>query len=62
MIVLPSTVRDVGESLSIAHAQDNVENRKALVKSLQNVKFLGRLGLPYVATTIRRATSRNSSN
>ena len=47
MIVLPKTVRDVGESLSTAYAQGRLENRKVLLKILQNVKFLGRQGLAF---------------
>ena len=58
----PHTVRDVGESLSMAHDQSKVKNRKSLVNILQNVKFLGRQGLALVATTIEKETSCSSLN
>ena len=45
MIVLPRTVRDIGETLSSAHAQNKAENRRVLLKILQNMKFLGRQGI-----------------
>ena len=45
IIVFPHTVRDIGESLSMEHAESKVKNQKALVNILQNVKFLGRQGL-----------------
>ena len=46
MVVLPKSVRDIGETLSEsdAHAQSKAENRKVLLKILQNVQFLGRQG------------------
>ncbi len=47
MIVLPKTVRDIGETLSSAHAQSKAENRRVLLKILQNVKFLGRQGIAF---------------
>ena len=42
MIVRPQTVRDVGEQLSEIHASDKMENRKMLLKILQNLRFLAR--------------------
>lgn len=42
MVVLPNSVRDIGETLSTAHARNKAENRKVLMKILQNIKFLGR--------------------
>ena len=45
MIVRPRTVRDIGETLSSAHAQNKAESRRVLLKILQNVKFLGRQGI-----------------
>ena len=47
MIILPRTVYDVGESQSSAHAQNKAENRRVLLKILQNVKFLGRQGIAF---------------
>ena len=47
MIILPRTVQDVGESLSTAHARNKAENRRVLLKILQNVKFLGRQGIAF---------------
>lgn len=40
MVVLPNSVHDIGQTLSIAHTQNKAENRKMLLKILQNVKFL----------------------
>ena len=45
MLILLETVRDIGESLSSAHAQNKAENHEVLLKILQNMKFLGCQGL-----------------
>lgn len=47
MLTLPSTTRDIGESLSSAHSKNKAEARKVLLKILQNIRFLGRQGLPF---------------
>ena len=56
IIFLPHTVRDVGESLSMAHGQSKLNNRKTLVDILQNIKFLGTQGL-----TLRGHDDRESN-
>ena len=45
MVVLPKSVRDIGEALSEAHSQSKSENRKVLLKILQNIRFLSRQGI-----------------
>ena len=45
MIVLLVTTRDIGEAFSAAHAHQKSENRTMLLKTLQNIRFLGRQGL-----------------
>ncbi|XP_065191909.1 zinc finger MYM-type protein 1-like [Sycon ciliatum] len=46
MLVLPQTVPDVGEALRQAHAKEKALNRRMFVRILENMKFLGRQGLP----------------
>ena len=45
MVVLPKSVRDVGKTITTAYAQNKAENRKVLMKILQNIKFLGHQGI-----------------
>jgi len=45
MVKLPSSVHDIGEVLSTAHAHGKSTNRKILLKILQNVQFLARQGI-----------------
>ena len=45
MVELPSSVQDIGEVLSTAHAHGKSTNRKVLLKILQNVQFLARQGI-----------------
>ena len=45
MVVLPKSVRDFGEALSEAHSQSKSENKKVLLKILQNVWFLSCQGV-----------------
>lgn len=45
MIVLPKTTHDIGESLSSAHMKQKEDNRKVLLKIIQNIKFLSRQGI-----------------
>ncbi len=60
MIVLPWTVRDIGETLSSAHAQNKAENRRVLLKILQNV-ILG-LGIAFCGHDDAESNSCSSSN
>ena len=45
MVVLLKSVHDINEMLYTAHAQNKAENRKVLMKILQNIKFLGHQGI-----------------
>jgi len=45
MVVLPKTTCNIGDSLSATHAEEKAENRKMLLKILQNIHFLGRQGV-----------------
>ena len=45
-VTLPSTHKDIGESLSQQHAQDKLEHRKCFLKLLSNVRFEARQALP----------------
>lgn len=47
MVTLPSTTRDIGESLSAAHKMEKSQNRQMLMKILSNVQFLARQSLPF---------------
>ena len=46
MVTLPSTKRDVAESLLTQHQREKLERRKCFLKVLSNIKFLARQGLP----------------
>ena len=46
MVTLPSTTRDVAESLSTQHQREKLERRKCFLKVLSSIKFLARQGLP----------------
>ena len=45
-ITLPATTRDVGESLSVQHAQQKLERRQCFLKLLSNVRFFGQARSP----------------
>ena len=42
LLFLQQLQADVGEALSTAHAQENLENRQCLLKILSNLRFLAR--------------------
>lgn len=46
MVTLPSSTRNVAESLSNALKQEKLERRQCLLKILSNIRFLARQGLP----------------
>jgi len=46
IISLPKITRDVGEMLSSEHAKEKCDNTEYLLKILENIRFLGRQGLP----------------
>lgn len=46
LFVLPKHIKDIGEQLDIGHASQKPGNRKALLIILENIRFLGRQGLP----------------
>ena len=46
VMTLPSTTKDVGESLSAIHQQEKLEHRQCFFKILSNIRFLARQGLP----------------
>jgi hypothetical protein len=46
LFTLPSTTKDVAESLSQTHEDDKAESRRVFLKILSNIKFLARQGLP----------------
>ena len=41
MVVLPKTTHNIGDTLSTIHANEKAENRKMLLKIIQNLRFLG---------------------
>ena len=43
---LPSTTKDVRESLSAIHQQEKLERHQCFFKSFSNIRFLARQGLP----------------
>ena len=45
-ITLPATVRDIGETLSLQHAQEKLEHSQCFLKILYSVCFLAKQGLP----------------
>ena len=45
-VTLPATVRDIGEAVSLQHAQDKLERRQCFLKLLSNDRFLAKQGLP----------------
>ncbi|XP_074641139.1 zinc finger MYM-type protein 1-like [Tubulanus polymorphus] len=47
VITLPNSTKDVGESLSEIHAKEKIHNKSMLRKLFENVRFLGRQGLPF---------------
>ena len=44
-MVLPSTTHNIGDMLSTIHANGKADNRKMLLKIIQNLCFLGRQGI-----------------
>ena len=46
LIVYSNSISDIGKFMSSAHAQNKVDNRKVLLKILQN-EFLGRQGIAF---------------
>ena len=46
MKTLPSTTKDVGESLSAVHQRKKLERRQCFLKIFSNIRFLARQGLP----------------
>lgn len=42
---MPHSTKDVGWSLSQAHAQEKIERRQCFLKILSNIRFLARQGL-----------------
>ncbi|XP_053398113.1 zinc finger MYM-type protein 1-like [Mercenaria mercenaria] len=44
-ITLPKQTKDIGETLSSAHAQEKMNNRHQLLKILRSIRFLARQGL-----------------
>ena len=45
VVTLPKTTKDVGELLSVQHAEEKAVNRKNLLVIAENIKFLARQGL-----------------
>ena len=45
-ITLHATTKDAGEHISSAREEDEANNRKAIMKMLSNIRFLGRRGIP----------------
>ena len=45
LYILPSTTKDIGESLSVAHGKEKQRNREYFLKVLQNIRFLARQGI-----------------
>ena len=46
VMTLPSTTKDVGESLSAIHQQEKLEHHLCFLKILSNIRFLAWQGLP----------------
>ncbi|XP_045167705.1 zinc finger MYM-type protein 1-like [Mercenaria mercenaria] len=46
LVTLPEVTKDIGETLSNAHAEEKSDNRESLSKILSRLWFLGRQGLP----------------
>ncbi len=46
-VTFPATTHDVGESLSVQHAQEKLERRQCFLKLLSNVRFFARQALPF---------------
>ena len=46
LVTLPSTTKDVGESLSAAHQQEKLQRRQNFLKVLSTIRYLARQGLP----------------
>ena len=57
VVTLPKTTKDVGELLSVQHAEEKAVNRKNLLVIAENIKFLARQGL-----ALRGDGSDNDSN
>ena len=45
-ITLHATTKDAGKHISSARKEDKANNRKAIMKMLSNIRFLGRRGIP----------------
>ena len=45
LYILPSTTKDIGESLNIAHGKEKQMNREYFLKVLQTIRFLARQGI-----------------
>ena len=45
VVTLPETTRDVGELLSLAHADEKAANRQCLVTIAENLRFLAKQGI-----------------
>jgi len=45
VVTIPSSTKDVGEQLSVQHAQMKVQNRDALFQIISSIRFLRRQGL-----------------
>ena len=46
-VTIPSTIKDVGEQLSTAHAQEKHDNRHCFTKILKCLQYLARQSLPF---------------
>ena len=46
LVTLPSTTKDVGESLSAAHQQEKLQRRQNFLKVPSTIRYLVRQGLP----------------
>ena len=45
LYILPTTTKDIGESLNVAHRKEKQMNREYFLKVLQNIRFLARQGI-----------------
>ena len=45
MVTLPATTRNIGELLSVQHAEQKAKNREALYQIVSSIRFLSRQGL-----------------
>uniref|UniRef100_H3AN58 TTF-type domain-containing protein n=1 Tax=Latimeria chalumnae TaxID=7897 RepID=H3AN58_LATCH len=59
---LPQTTRNVGESLSIQHAEQKHENRQCFLKLLSNIQFLCHQGLALRGDGVTHIKSRLSTD